>query len=205
MVATALVSLTQVHDARPSSRRVVASGAADVPSLGLDRAGSDARASRSDTALVPPDAPSPTETTAEVTTTTAVATTTAAPTTTARPTITTARAARATTTTVRATTTTVRATATTARPATTTTTAPRSTQEGDASYYDTASPEQCAHRSIPFGTVVKVIDLSNGRSTTCVVRDRGPFVDGRIIDLSSDRFAQLEPTSVGVIHVRIEW
>ena len=41
-----------------------------------------------------------------------------------------------------------------------------------------------AHRSLPFGTRVLVTHLGNGRSATAVVEDRGPFVDGRIIDLS---------------------
>jgi rare lipoprotein A len=41
-----------------------------------------------------------------------------------------------------------------------------------------------AHRTLPFGTTVLVTHLGNGRSTTAVVEDRGPFVQGRIIDLS---------------------
>lgn len=42
----------------------------------------------------------------------------------------------------------------------------------------------CAHRSARFGTVVRVLNLSNNRSTTCRVNDRGPFVRGRVIDVS---------------------
>ena len=42
----------------------------------------------------------------------------------------------------------------------------------------------CAHRTLPFGTRVRVVNLANGRSEVCVVNDRGPFVRGRIIDLS---------------------
>ena len=41
-----------------------------------------------------------------------------------------------------------------------------------------------AHRHLPFGTRVKVENLSNGRSTTVTIIDRGPFVRGRIIDVS---------------------
>ena len=42
----------------------------------------------------------------------------------------------------------------------------------------------CAHRTLPFGTIVHVFNHDNGRSTSCRVNDRGPFVAGRIIDLS---------------------
>ncbi|MGH2810603.1 MAG: ubiquitin-like domain-containing protein, partial [Actinomycetota bacterium] len=41
-----------------------------------------------------------------------------------------------------------------------------------------------AHRTLPFGTVVRVTNLANGRSTTVTIRDRGPFGEGRVIDLS---------------------
>lgn len=42
----------------------------------------------------------------------------------------------------------------------------------------------CAMRYVPFGTVVKVIDLWNRRSAYCRVNDRGPWVPGRIIDVT---------------------
>ena len=90
-------------------------------------------------------------------------------------------------------------------PTTTTTTAPpRPSQTGPASWYD-APQGTCAHQSLPFGTVVTVTDLDNGRSTTCTVEDRGPYQDGRIIDLSKATFSQLESPGVGVIDVRITW
>jgi rare lipoprotein A len=41
-----------------------------------------------------------------------------------------------------------------------------------------------AHRTLPFGTQVRVHDLENGRDVTVRINDRGPFVEGRIIDLS---------------------
>ena len=41
-----------------------------------------------------------------------------------------------------------------------------------------------AHRSLPFGTVVKVVDQRTGKSVTVTINDRGPFRKGRIIDLS---------------------
>ena len=41
-----------------------------------------------------------------------------------------------------------------------------------------------AHRTLPFGTRVRVTHLGNGRSVNVVINDRGPFIGGRIIDLS---------------------
>src|SRR4029077_20487459 len=71
----------------------------------------------------------------------------------------------------------------------------RADQVGHASWYAlhsrTASGEQmdpgeltAAHRSLPFGTRVLVENLTNGRSVVVRINDRGPFVGGRIIDLS---------------------
>ncbi len=41
-----------------------------------------------------------------------------------------------------------------------------------------------AHKTLPFGTVVRVVDLETGRSVVVRINDRGPFIPGRIIDLS---------------------
>ncbi|MGD0321484.1 MAG: septal ring lytic transglycosylase RlpA family protein [Acidimicrobiales bacterium] len=95
-------------------------------------------------------------------------------------------------------------------PPTTTTTAPPrppapvDEQTGEASWY-WAPAGTCASLHIGLGTEVSVTDLSNGRSTTCTVEDRGPTVPGRIIDLSGQTFSQLAATSTGVIEVRISW
>jgi peptidoglycan lytic transglycosylase len=43
----------------------------------------------------------------------------------------------------------------------------------------------CAHRSLPLGTHVRVTNLSNNRSAVLVVSDRGPFIKGRIVDVSN--------------------
>lgn len=48
-----------------------------------------------------------------------------------------------------------------------------------------------AHKSLPFGTVVRVTDLETGRSIVVRINDRGPFVEGRIIDLSFGAARQL--------------
>ena len=78
------------------------------------------------------------------------------------------------------------------------------TQEGEASwYYHDAGT--CAHRSLPFGTVVTVVSLRDGATTTCTVADRGPFIEGRIIDLERSVFAQLADPSAGILDVRISW
>ncbi len=61
-----------------------------------------------------------------------------------------------------------------------------------------------AHRDFPFGTILKVTNMNNGKQIEVVVNDRGPFVPGRIIDLSKSAFSALESTSAGVISVRVE-
>lgn len=81
---------------------------------------------------------------------------------------------------------------------------PSNSQEGQASWYD-HDPGTCAHRTLPFGTVVTVTNRANGASTTCRVADRGPFVEGRVIDLERGVFSEIANPSEGVIDVRIEW
>jgi rare lipoprotein A len=56
---------------------------------------------------------------------------------------------------------------------------------------------------LPFGTVVRVENLSNGRNTTVRINDRGPFIDGRIIDLSRWGAGELEMLQAGVAQVRV--
>ena len=85
-----------------------------------------------------------------------------------------------------------------------TTTVPRPSQTGPASWYG-AEPGTCAHKTLPFGTVVTIVNLSTGATATCTVDDRGPYEGARIIDLAPDVFAKLAPTSIGVIDVRISW
>ncbi len=60
-----------------------------------------------------------------------------------------------------------------------------------------------AHREIPLGSWVEVVNLSNGRSLTVRINDRGPFVDGRIIDLSYAAASLLGVTGPGVAPVRV--
>jgi len=89
---------------------------------------------------------------------------------------------------------------------------------GKASYYadrfkgrKTASGELyhpdslfAAHKSLSFGTTVKVTNIKNGKSVLVRVNDRGPFVEGRIIDLSGSAMRLLGGLDEGVIDVKIE-
>ena len=61
-----------------------------------------------------------------------------------------------------------------------------------------------AHRSLPFGTKVRVTNLWNGRSAVIRINDRGPFVDHRIIDLGHGAANSLGLTSSGIAKVRME-
>jgi uncharacterized protein YabE (DUF348 family) len=83
-------------------------------------------------------------------------------------------------------------------------TRPPSVAQGIASWYD-RNGLVAAHKSLPFGTRVTVTNLSNGQSVTVVIDDRGPYVQGRIIDLSDDAFARIAPLGRGTIDVRIAW
>lgn len=90
----------------------------------------------------------------------------------------------------------------------------RAHQVGHASWYAlhsrTASGEMmnpsaltAAHRSLPFGTKVLVENLSNGRSVVVRINDRGPFVGGRVIDLSKGAAARIGMIHSGTAKVRI--
>lgn len=61
-----------------------------------------------------------------------------------------------------------------------------------------------AHRTLPFGTYVKVTALWNGRSVVVKINDRGPFIKGRVIDLSKAAAAKLHLIGKGVGKVDIE-
>lgn len=61
-----------------------------------------------------------------------------------------------------------------------------------------------AHKTIPFGTTVRVTNLANGKSVPVKINDRGPYGYGRIIDLSSGAFEQIASLGTGVIYVQVE-
>jgi rare lipoprotein A len=91
-------------------------------------------------------------------------------------------------------------------------------QTGEASWYGaqhqgkpTASGEKfdqarltAAHRSLPFGTKIKVTNLGNGKTVEVEINDRGPFVENRIIDLSHAAARALDMKESGTATVRLE-
>jgi rare lipoprotein A len=58
-----------------------------------------------------------------------------------------------------------------------------------------------AHKTLPFGTIVRVVELSTGRTIVVRINDRGPFVEGRIIDLSKGAAAELGIIEKGITKV----
>jgi rare lipoprotein A len=62
-----------------------------------------------------------------------------------------------------------------------------------------------AHRTLPFGTKVTVTNLSNGRTVKVRINDRGPFVKGRMIDLSKKAAKKLDMVNAGVANVQIKY
>lgn len=91
-------------------------------------------------------------------------------------------------------------------------------ESGGASYYaakyhgrTTASGEPfnqnnltAAHKTLPFGVSVKVTNIANNQSVTVKINDRGPFVSGRVIDLSRTAFSKIANLNQGVIQVTIK-
>jgi rare lipoprotein A len=61
----------------------------------------------------------------------------------------------------------------------------------------------CAHKKLPFGTRVRVVNKKNGREVIVDVRDRGPFAKGRVIDLSNKAAEILGMLSDGVVPVEL--
>jgi len=92
------------------------------------------------------------------------------------------------------------------------------TEEGLASWYTcdpagprTASGEVCeptgmtaAHPSLPFGTIVRVTNHNNGLTVEVRINDRGPFVQGRIIDLIQAAARQIDMIDAGVVPVQVD-
>jgi rare lipoprotein A len=74
---------------------------------------------------------------------------------------------------------------------------------GVASYYN-AGGLTAAHRTLPFGTRVRVTNTTNGRSVVVRIADRGPFIHGRSIDLSHSAAQAVGMTETGLAKVRME-
>lgn len=62
-----------------------------------------------------------------------------------------------------------------------------------------------AHKKLPFGRKVKVTNLSNGKTVKVKVNDRGPFVSGRIIDLTRAAAEKIDMVNAGVVKVKIRY
>ncbi len=91
-------------------------------------------------------------------------------------------------------------------------------ETGKASYYadkyqgrQTANGERfnqnartAAHKRLAFGTWVKVTNTSNGKSVVVRINDRGPFIKGRIIDLSKSAFSAIANRRLGVVKVVVK-
>ena len=101
-----------------------------------------------------------------------------------------------------------------ARPSPSARTGTGSTETCKASFYDdtqTASGERfdrkaltAAHKTLPFGTMVRVTNTGNGRTVDVRINDRGPFVAGRCIDLTPAAFDAIGDESAGVAPVTVE-
>jgi rare lipoprotein A len=79
-------------------------------------------------------------------------------------------------------------------------------ERGVASYYlnPRAPGLTAAHRSLPLGSSVRVVNLANGRSVVVKIVDRGPFVRGRVIDVSTAAAGALGFRARGLTRVRLE-
>lgn len=81
---------------------------------------------------------------------------------------------------------------------------------GQASYYSSGrlarryGPLYAAHKTLPMPCTVRVTNLANGRSCECRIADRGPFIRGRIIDLSRGAARQIGMIGAGVAPVKVE-
>jgi rare lipoprotein A len=62
---------------------------------------------------------------------------------------------------------------------------------------------QVAHKSLPCGTLLRIEDSDTGRSVIAKVTDRGPYIPGRIVDLSWGAFEQLDPSGPGLLNVNV--
>jgi hypothetical protein len=67
-----------------------------------------------------------------------------------------------------------------------------------------AAGHMAAHKTLPFGTRVRITNTDNNLSTDVTIVDRGPFVEGRIIDLTPGSFEEIGTLSAGLLRVRLE-
>lgn len=91
-------------------------------------------------------------------------------------------------------------------------------EQGKASYYgkgfegrETTNGEiftnnkmTAAHKTLPIGTIVRVTNLENGNSVDVRINDRGPFIKGRIIDLTEKAFGKIADKNLGTVDVSVQ-
>ena len=63
--------------------------------------------------------------------------------------------------------------------------------------------KSAAHKTLPLGTVVEVMNIKNGKRLIVRINDRGPYIDGRIIDLSLGAAKEIDMVEAGVVPVRV--
>jgi rare lipoprotein A len=78
----------------------------------------------------------------------------------------------------------------------------RKTANGET--FDTYQELTAAHKTLPFNTVVKVTNENNGKDVEVRINDRGPFIDGRVIDLSLKAAREIDMVRAGVVPVKLE-
>ena len=78
----------------------------------------------------------------------------------------------------------------------------RKTSSGEVFHQD---KNTAAHKTLPFGTKVTVKNLTNGKTVKVKINDRGPFVAGRIIDLSKSAAKKIDLVTAGVANVEIKY
>lgn len=67
--------------------------------------------------------------------------------------------------------------------------------------FDSSLPT-AAHKTLPFGTIVEVSNLANGKSVNVTINDRGPYGHGRVLDLSSGAFEKIASLGSGIIYIQ---
>lgn len=83
---------------------------------------------------------------------------------------------------------------------------PHGTEQGVATYHaQVTGALGCAHMKAPLGSVMTVRNTETNQSTQCTVTDRGPYVDGRIVDLNAEDFARVAPIDHAVFAAEVSW
>lgn len=78
------------------------------------------------------------------------------------------------------------------------------TRMADGEVFQASDPTIAAHKTLPFGTVLRVTNPENGKSIHVVVKDRGPYIAGRSLDLSHAAAAKLGFVEKGVTRLEVQ-